>query len=112
MRVILTHSAEKDLKAILRATRRMFGDRQVTSYATILRQAFDLVAHDPFRPSTRAREELAPGLRSIHLQAIAGRRGGASHVLFYAVVEDTHVEPAILVVRVLHEAMEPKGRVG
>ncbi len=66
------------------------------------------VALKPKDPTTQARPQLAPGLRSIHIQD-AGAEARASkvrrpvHVLYYRVVAPDLIE----VVRVLHERMDP-----
>ena len=71
------------------------------------------VAADPYGPATRARDELHPGLRSLHLRRARNTDSGANvrrpvHVLYYRVIEPGLVE----IVRVLHERMEPSRHVG
>ncbi|MGE5546755.1 MAG: type II toxin-antitoxin system RelE/ParE family toxin [Solirubrobacterales bacterium] len=98
----LTEAAAADVADILRQTRRQFGPVQQETYARIIEAGTRLVAEDPCRGGARERAELARGLRSFHLELAAGRLGGASHVLYYL------DEPeAVIIVRILHERMDP-----
>lgn len=99
-----TAAAERDVEAILRGTLRRFGPAQLRGYAAHLERAAALVAADPRRPGTRARPELGEAVRSFHAERAAGRRGAAAHVLFFVALPEAG---AVLVLRVLHEAMDP-----
>ncbi|HSF15992.1 MAG TPA: hypothetical protein VLK65_10615 [Vicinamibacteria bacterium] len=66
------------------------------------------IAADPERPTTRDRNDLFPGIRSLHLRHARRERLASSvrhpvHVIYYRVSEPGVVE----IVRVLHERMEP-----
>ena len=109
MRVRLTERADRDIAVILRATRRLFGPNQVLRYAAIIDRGIEMVAEEPLRASSHARPELGPGVRAFHLQLAARRSRGASHFLYYRVPSS---DPRKLVIlRVLADSMEPKGRV-
>ena len=103
----LTEAAAADIADILRETARRFGPAQRALYAALLERAAKLVAEVPERPGSRARDDLAPGVRSFHVEVAAGRRGAAAHVLYYlhALIEDA--PDGVTVIRVLHERMEP-----
>ncbi|MCJ2015010.1 type II toxin-antitoxin system RelE/ParE family toxin [Methylobacterium sp. J-076] len=109
MRHRLTLRAERDIEDILRETLRTFGNRQVQAYAEIIDRAVAMIVDDPERPSTRSRTELAPGIRSFHMAHASPRRRGASHILYFSVIAERR---EVVVLRVLHEKMEPRLRVG
>lgn len=69
-----------------------------------------MLAEDPFRASSQARDELRAGVRALHLQLAAGRQKGAAHVLYFYVRERNGVAE-VVVLRVLAEQMEPKNRI-
>lgn len=111
MRHELTEFAERDIRDILRKTMQMFGPRQVQACARIIERGIELVSEDPDRPGSADRAELAPGLRLLHLEIAAKRRGGAAHCLYYLKGRLSHDVTGVIVVRVLHERMEPRYRV-
>jgi len=66
------------------------------------------VAADPLGPTTRERNDLAPGIRSFHNRharstEAAGRVSRPVHILYYRVIGPELIE----IVRVLHEHMDP-----
>jgi toxin ParE1/3/4 len=79
----LTEAADEDVGDILRETARLFGRLQRRNYAALIEKAIEMVAEHPERGGSRQRDELALGLRSFHVELAAGRRGAASHVLYY-----------------------------
>ncbi len=111
MRYELTGPAERDIRSILRATLQMFGPRQVRAYAGIIQRGIEMAAEDPDRPASLDRSALVPGVRLLHLEFAAGRRGGAAHCLYYMRGRLSDGSPGVIVVRVLHERMEPRHRV-
>lgn len=111
MRHERTRPAERDIRDILRQTLRMFGPHQARAYAGIIERGIALIAEDPRRPSSFDRGELASGVRMLHLDIAAGRRGGAAHCVYYRegrLPDGTH---GVVILRVLHEHMEPRHRV-
>jgi toxin ParE1/3/4 len=111
MKYRLTEPAERDVRNILRETLQLFGPIQVTAYAAIIERGMLMVAEKPDRPGTVDRGELAPGVRSLHLEFAARRRGGAAHCLYYLRTPLSDPTEGIVIVRVLHERMEPRYRV-
>ena len=103
----LTDIADQDVVDILRNTNRRFGPLQRRRYAAFLARAIDMIVEEPERGGSRVRDDLAPGLRSFHAELATGRRGAASHVLFYIRGDLDDGNEGIIIVRVLHEAMEP-----
>lgn len=97
----LTRLAAADLADILRDTARRFGPRQRDAYAALIEAAALRIAANPARPASRPRPDLAPALRSYHVEAAAGRTGAAVHVLYYL------PGPPVIIVRILHERMDP-----
>jgi toxin ParE1/3/4 len=77
-------------------------------YAAILAAAMRKVAANPDGPTTRSRAELAPGLRSFHVQHAHvydpnARVRRPVHILYYRVIASDLIE----IIRVLHERMDP-----
>jgi toxin ParE1/3/4 len=104
----LAPAAEGDVEAILRETARLFGPQQRAVYSALIARAFDLVAAEPQRPGSRARDDYSPGLRSFHVGYAARRMRAAAHVVFFerGMMEDG--QPGVVIVRVLHEHMDPE----
>ncbi|MBP2233064.1 toxin ParE1/3/4 [Azospirillum agricola] len=103
----LTRLAERDVTDILRESARRFGPLQRDRYAALIERAVLMVADRPERPGSRPRDELAEGVRSFHVELAAGRRGAASHTLYYVPGSSIGLADAVLILRVLHDAMEP-----
>jgi toxin ParE1/3/4 len=111
MRYELTEPAERDIKGIIRDTMKMFGPRQVQAYARTIERGIEMVAEQPDRPGSLERIEIAPGVRLLHLEIAAGRRGGAAHCLYYKKGRLSDGSIGTIILRVLHEHMEPRHRV-
>jgi toxin ParE1/3/4 len=90
--------AERDLENILIWTRRQFGAAQARAYHKTLRHAIRELLQEPFPIDSRAREDLMPGARTLHV-ARKGRHG--SHLLVYRVVGNM-----IDIARILHDRMD------
>ncbi|KFB09676.1 type II toxin-antitoxin system RelE/ParE family toxin [Nitratireductor basaltis] len=110
MRAELTDLAERDIRHILRSTIKLFGPKQVRAYAAVIERGIAMVAEEPERPVSAACDELVPGVRRLNLEHAAKRRGGASHCLYYIRGRLKDGSEGIIVVRVLHERMEPRHR--
>ncbi|MDI6028020.1 type II toxin-antitoxin system RelE/ParE family toxin [Corticibacterium sp. UT-5YL-CI-8] len=107
MRYELADAAERDI----RDTAEMFGLRQVEVYSTIIERAFEMIAENPSRPNSSDCSEMYPGVRKLHLQIASGRRGGAAHCVYYLETRLTDDSIGVMILRVLHEHMEPRHRV-
>lgn len=110
MKFRLTNAADADILAILRQTRRDFGRGQVSIYAQIIDLGISMIADDPSRPACIDRDDIRKGLKSFHLEFAAKRRGGGAHMLYFMEMRDATGSREVVVLRVLHEAMEPKRR--
>lgn len=110
MIVRLTREAERDFAEIARYTVATFGADQAMRYAGLIERAFALLAEDPHRPASRGRDELRPGVRSMHLSRAAERRHAAAHVIYYHLAARAGGRQDLVVLRVLHERMEPLRR--
>jgi toxin ParE1/3/4 len=108
----LTEIAERDVRDILRESARQFGPVQRRNYAALIDEAATLIADQPERPGSRMRDELADGLRSFHVELAARRRGAATHVLFYLEGRLEDGRDGVIIVRVLHERMDPLRHIG
>jgi toxin ParE1/3/4 len=95
--VHLTEAAERDFQSILAWTAEQFGQAQARRYRESLVSALAVLADGPDPLNWKSREDLALGLRSLHV----GRR--ARHILFFRAGGEDVVE----VLRILHEAMDP-----
>ena len=98
-RVRLTERAERDLEEIAGWTAENFGRRQALQYSETIALALEALAAGPEVPGVRTRDELAPGVRSLHA-ARQGRR--ARHLVLFRVTDHGILE----VLRVLHDSME------
>ncbi len=92
-------AAELDFANILRWTTESFGARQAHLYRQTLIQAVGELAGGPDVRGSKVRDEIKPGLRTLHV-ARHGRRG--RHFLLYRVVGDRMIEIA----RILHDSMD------
>jgi toxin ParE1/3/4 len=104
----LSRLAQADLARILATSAERWGIEGRRRYAAMLAAAMRKAAADPEGPTTRARAELAPRLRSLHLQYARAEASKARvrrpvHVLYYQVIAPGLIE----IVRVLHERMDP-----
>jgi toxin ParE1/3/4 len=98
-RVRLGAVAELDFADILKWTTENFGSRQARIYRDTLIQAIADLASGPDVPGSKARDEIMPGLRSLHV-ARRGRHG--RHFLLYRAVEDRTIE----IGRIMHDQMD------
>jgi toxin ParE1/3/4 len=103
----LTEAAASDVSEILRETNRQFGPVQRRRYAALVTRAIELAAEQPDRAGSRSHDDLATGLRSLHVEMAARRRGAAVHVVYYLREQREDGRDGIAVIRVLHERMEP-----
>ena len=71
-----------------------------------------MAAADPGRPGSRARDERGAGIRSFHVELAARRRGAVSHLLYYVSADGAADAAGIVILRILHEAMEPSRHLG
>lgn len=98
-RVRLGAAAELDFANILKWTAENFGARQSSVYRDTLVQAIGELAGGPDIVGSKARDEIIPGLRTLHV-ARHGRRG--SHFLMYRAAPERMIE----IVRILHDRMD------
>jgi toxin ParE1/3/4 len=76
-------------------------------YAELIERAIRMVAENPERPGSRQRDDLATGVRSLHVELAARRRGAAAHVLYYLRGRLDDGRDGVIIIRVLHDRMEP-----
>ena len=98
-RLRLSEPAEHDFRAILDWTAENFGRRQASVYRRTLIAALAALHDGPDVPGSVVRDEIQPGLRSLHV-ARKGHRG--RHFVLYRTATGTTVE----VIRILHDAMD------
>lgn len=103
----LTEAAAQDVVDMLRETGRRYGPLQCRRYAELIERAIRMVAENPERPGSRQRDDLATGVRSLHVELAARRRGAAAHVLYYLRGRLDDGRDGVIIVRVLHDRMEP-----
>jgi toxin ParE1/3/4 len=104
-RVRLSGPAEVDLGNILATSLERWGVAGRTRYAALFAAAIRAIAARPTGPTTRARDELLPGIRSFHVRHVRGDQGVKApvHVIYYRQSRSDLIE----IVRVLHERMDP-----
>jgi toxin ParE1/3/4 len=107
----LTVPAEEDVRRILGSTLALFGSNQVELYGQIIERGMLLVADNPHRPGSSDRSEIGAGVRMFHLQRAARRRGAAAHCLYYKPSVLAHGQIGVIILRVLHEHMEPRRQI-
>jgi len=98
-RVRLGAAAELDFANIVKWTTENFGARQSWIYQQTLVQAIGELAEGPDVAGSKVRDEIMPGLRTVHV-ARRGRRG--SHFVMYRVAPKTTIE----IIRILHDRMD------
>jgi toxin ParE1/3/4 len=109
MKYRLSRRAETDIFFILRNTRKQFGPAQVLAYAEIINRGLARLTDACALPAGVDRSDIDTGVKSYHLELAAKKRGGASHILYFKEI-DAGGAPELVVLRVLHEAMEPRRR--
>ena len=97
-RLVLSAAAEADLANIAAWTAETFGVRQADVYVDALLDCVEELAANPFIERSRPRDEIAPGLRSLHMTK-PRRRG--RHFILYRAEDDV-----LTIVRILHDSME------
>lgn len=98
-RVRLGAAAELDFANILKWTTENFGARQSRVHRDTLVQTIGELAGSPDVAGSRTRDEIMPGLRTLHV-ARHGRRG--SYFLMYRIARRGTIE----IVRILHDRMD------
>lgn len=111
MPLLLTDTAKQDIRTILNSTLDDFGQVQAQRYAALMDRMFALIEEAPERPGSRARNNVRMGLRSMNMSALSERRHGASHVVYYR-TEYGDGAPRVIVIRILHERMDPDLHLG
>lgn len=96
--VRLSAAAAADFDAILLWTLEQFGSRQARAYAGRLAAAMARLEQGPAVPGARRREEIAPGLSTLHI----GPRG--RHIILFRIGNERR--RALDVLRILHDAMD------
>ncbi|PKR87423.1 type II toxin-antitoxin system RelE/ParE family toxin [Pleomorphomonas diazotrophica] len=88
----------------------MFGTHQLAAYAAIIEKGIGMVGEEPERVGSIDRSSIAPDVRLFHLELAAGRRGAAAHCLYCTTGRLANGEAGVIILRVLHEGMEPRGK--
>jgi len=107
----ITKAAERDIKDVFRETLKTFGTHQLAVYQQILIRGIEMIRDDSHHPGSLDRSELGPGVRLFHLELAAGRRGAAAHGLYHSTGRLSDGTMGTVVLRVLHERMEPRYKV-
>lgn len=97
--VRLVKQAELDLLDIAHWTTERFGPRQAEYYLETVSLAIEALTAGPEIIGTKARDELAPGVRTLHV-ARQGRK--ARHFVVFRASEGRYVD----VLRLLHDSMD------
>jgi toxin ParE1/3/4 len=99
--VLITHSADDDIRDAVRWSVDRFGTRQARVYAETLSLAIRELRMGPGLIGIKERDEIAKGLLAIHV-ARHGRKG-RHFVMFRVVDEQARV---LEIVRLLHDSMD------
>ena len=111
MSLEVTEPADRDIKEILAYTLKRFGTKQFLAYAEIIKNGMSMVGDNPEWPGSIDRSPIAQGVRLFHLELAAGRAGAASHCLYYTTGMTSKGTVGTVILRVLHEQMEPRYKV-
>lgn len=111
MTYVITEPAERDIEDILTQTLKVFGPHQLALYEQVIAKGMAMVGDDPECGGSIARTEIAEGVRLFHLELAAGRRGAAAHCLYYTTGRISEGGVGTIILRVLHERMEPRYKV-
>ena len=104
-KVILTDSALADLDGILDTTHEEYGTVQLKRYSRQITDAIqELEESGTHSPLFKHRPDIGPGISTYPLS----RKGKGSPHQFYLRIEKHEKEPAIIILRILHERMDPK----
>ncbi len=103
----ISPQAQTDIADTLRFTEVRLGESARCRYQNLLQATLCSLAVQPAHLNSTMRDELCPGVRSLHLsfnvlEMSDGRRIRPRHILFYRTGTDQSVE----ILRVLHDAME------
>lgn len=98
-RIRLSREAGNDFERILAWTRDRFGEQQLGIYKNVLIEALSALEHGPDVSGSRTRDEILPGLRTLH---VARKERAGRHFILYRTGEGRVIE----VVRILHDAMD------
>ncbi|MQG92622.1 type II toxin-antitoxin system RelE/ParE family toxin [Pseudomonas sp. MN1F] len=96
-----------DIADTLRFTEVRLGQCVRNRYQDLLQETFIALAEQPTPVGSKMRDELSPGLRSLHLsfnvlEMTDGRMISPRHIVFYR----AGMEQTVEILRVLHDAME------
>lgn len=105
--VRISPQAYTDVADTLRFTEVRLGEALRSQYQDLLQVTFSSLAEEPIHINSRERDEISPGLRSLHLsfnmlETTEGRTISPRHVVFYRIGTDQVIE----IIRILHDAME------
>ena len=105
--VRISPQACTDIADTLRFTQVRLGESVRNRYQDLLQTTIHSIAEQPTLLGSKMRDELSPGLRSLHLsfnvlEMTDGRVIRPRHIVFYRAGTDQIVE----ILRVLHDAME------
>lgn len=106
-KVRISPQACVDIADTLRFTEVRLGESVRNRYQDLLQETFLALAEQPTPVCSKMRDEISPGLRSLHLsfnmlRMTDGRVIKPRHIVFYRIGTDQIVE----IFRVLHDAME------
>jgi len=71
----------------------------------------EMISSEPDRPGSRPRLDFAADIHSFHLELAAGRAGAAAHQIFYMKHSFSNGDDGVIVLRVLHEKIDPHHRI-
>ncbi|WP_166365099.1 type II toxin-antitoxin system RelE/ParE family toxin [Pseudomonas akapageensis] len=103
----ISQDARADIIDILQYSQAQFGHEARRRYQGPILAALNDIASEPDRIGSSPRDEIAPGLRSLHLFHCRSRSSvdkvqRPRHIVFYRLCDGDVIE----VVRLLHDAME------
>jgi len=103
-KVAVAREARADLTEILWTSFDRWGEEGKARYESLLEAAMQELGANPEHLRSKDCRELAPRIRSVHLRHVGRDHGVRApvHVIYYR-----RTRSSIVIVRVLHERMEP-----
>jgi toxin ParE1/3/4 len=104
--IYLTKGAQRDIEGIKDYTLENYGEQATDAYLNLVGQALQDLQIDPFRPGSRAREEIATDVRSYHISLSRERANSTVKVPRHFILYFTPQFDRVDIAAIRHEAQD------
>lgn len=104
--VYLTKGAQHDIEGIKDYTLENYGEQATDAYLNLVGQALQDLQNDPFRPGSRAREEIATDVRSYHISLSRERADSTVKAPRHFILYFTPQSDRLDIAAIRHEAQD------